>query len=107
MAYKLLFSDQALSKLEGLGHSDAKRLKQVFMKVLSLRRNPYPQDAKELRNFSYQGKKGLRVDQGEYRIVYAVKEEAEKEKEEEKKVVYVALILSRKDNYRELEGLDG
>ncbi len=93
MAYKLAFSDQALAKLEDLGRSDAKRLRQVFLKAVSLRRNPYPQDAKGLKNFHYRGMKGLRVNQGEYRIVYAV--------DEARKIVYIALILSRSDDYRE------
>ena len=95
MSYRLDISESALSKLEDLGMSDGKRLKQVFIKVLSLRRNPKPQDCKELHNFTYEGFKGLRVDQGEYRIIYAV--------DEENKIIKVGDILNRNEDYKELK----
>jgi len=95
LSYKLEFSDKALSKLEVLGQSDTKKLRQVFMKILSLRRIPFPNDSKKLENFNYQGLNGYRVDQGEYRIVYVV--------DETKKVVMIGLILNRNEDYRELK----
>ncbi len=64
------------------------------MKILSLRRTPFPNDSKKLENFSYQGLDGYRVDQGEYRIVYAV--------DETRKTVKVGLILNRNEDYKEL-----
>ncbi|HWR57321.1 MAG TPA: hypothetical protein VN328_00410 [Thermodesulfovibrionales bacterium] len=67
--------EDALSKLENFGMSDAKLLRQIFIKVLSLRGNPKPQDRKELQNFMYAGFKGFSVNQGEYRTIYAVDEE--------------------------------
>ncbi len=94
MPYSLELSDRALSRLEELGAGDAKKLRQVFLKILALRRNPYPQDSRKLENFQYRGLKGLRVDQGEYRIGYAVDEKAKK--------IMVGLVLSRKEDYREL-----
>lgn len=86
-----------MSKLEALGQSDVKKLRQIFMKVLSLRRSPFPQDSKKLENFNYRGLIGYRVDQGEYRIIYAV--------DETKKVVLIGPILNRNEDYKELKGL--
>ena len=97
MSYKLDFSNDALSKLEDLGRADAKILKQVFVKILSLRRNPTPQDFKELKNFQYKELKGYRVDQGEYRVIYAV--------DEQSKTVKVRYILNRNEDYKELKHL--
>lgn len=94
MSYKLDISEDALPKLEDFGLSNAKILRQVFIKILSLKRNPKPQDCKELQNFTYAGFKGCRVDQGEYRIIYAV--------DEKKKTVKVGHILNRNEAYKEL-----
>jgi len=97
LSYKIEFSDSALSKLERLGQSDAKKLRQVFMKILALRRTPFPQDSKKLEHFNYQGLHGYRADQGEYRIVYAV--------DNAKKIVLIGLILNRNEDYKELKNL--
>jgi mRNA interferase RelE/StbE len=48
-----------------------KDFKQVIVKVISLQSNPRPQDCKALKG--YPG--GLRVDQGEYRILYTIDDE--------------------------------
>ena len=96
MSYKLEFSEDALSKLEKLGQADAKLLRQLFIKILSLRRSPFPQDSKKLVNFNYQGLSGYRTDQGEYRIVYAVDEAGKR--------VLIGLILNRNEDYKELKG---
>jgi mRNA interferase RelE/StbE len=95
LSYKLDISEDALSKLEDFGMSNAKILRQVFIKILSLRRNPKPQDYKELQNFIYAGFKGYRVDQGEYCIIYAV--------DEKNKAVKVGHILNRNEDYKELK----
>lgn len=97
MSYKLDFSNDALSRLEDLSRADAKILKQIFVKILSLRRNPTPQDFKELKNFYYGEIKGYRVDQGEYRIIYAVDEQV--------KTVRIRHILNRNEDYKELKHL--
>ncbi len=81
--------------MEDLGRSDAKRLRQVFLKILSLRRTPRPNDSEQLAQFTYQGLTGFRVTKGEYRIVYAVDEKA--------KTVKIARILHRDRDYRELD----
>ena len=99
MSYKLDISEDALSKLEDFGMSDAKLLRQIFIKILSLRRNPKPQDCKELRNFTYAGFKGFRVDQGEYRIIYVV--------DEKNKTIKVGHILNRNEAYKELKHKKG
>lgn len=95
MSYKLDISEDVFSRLEDFGMSDAKLLRQIFIKILSFRRNPKPQDSKELHNFTYAGFKGFRVDQGEYRIIYAV--------DEKNKTVKVGHILSRNEDYKELK----
>ena len=97
MSYKIEFSENALSKLETLGQSDAKKLRQIFMKILSLRRSPFPQDSKKLENFNYQGLSGYRVDQGEYRIIYAV--------DKDNKKIKIGLILNRNEDYKELKNI--
>ncbi len=99
MSYKLEFSKDALSKLEDLARADAKILKQVFIKAISLRRNPVPQDCKELKNFVIEGLKGCRVDQGEYRIIYAV--------DEKTKTIKIGRILNRNEDYKELKKTSG
>ncbi len=95
MSYKLDISEDVFSKLEDFGMSDAKILRQVFIKILPLRRNPKPQDCKVLQNFMYAGFKGCRVDQGEYRVIYAV--------DEKNKIVKVGHILNRNEDHKELK----
>jgi mRNA interferase RelE/StbE len=97
LSYKLDFSNDALSKLEDLGRADAKLFKQIFIKILALRRNPTPQDFKELKNFHYGELKGYRVDQGEYLILYAV--------DEQSKTVKIRHILNRNEDYKELKNM--
>ncbi len=55
MSYALEFSEAVYDKLEDLGTSDAKRLRQVFLKILSLRRSPRPPDSEQLSRFTYRG----------------------------------------------------
>ncbi|MBI5854640.1 MAG: type II toxin-antitoxin system RelE/ParE family toxin [Nitrospirae bacterium] len=95
MSYSLEFSESAIGALEDLGHADSKRLRQVFLKILSLRRTPRPADSEQLANFSYKGLSGFRDTQGEYRIVYAIDVKA--------KLVKLARVLHRDRDYRELD----
>jgi len=97
VSYSLEFSDAVFDTLEDLGHTDAKRLRQVFLKILTLRRSPRPTDSEQLSHFTYKGLTGFRLTQGEYRIVYAIDEKA--------KVVKLARILHRDRDYRELDGI--
>jgi len=95
LSYKLELSNEALSKLEALSKADAKLLKQVFVKILSLRRSPTPHDFKKLKAFRYGELNGYRVDQGEYRIIYAV--------DEKSKTIKIGHILNRNEDYKELK----
>lgn len=95
MSYSLEFSESVFQALEELGTSDAKRLRQVFLKILSLRRSPRPADSEQLTHFTYKGLTGFRVTQGKYRIVYAIDETV--------KTVKLARILHRDRDYRELD----
>ncbi len=97
MSYSLDFSEAAFAILEALGHPDAKRLRQVFLTILILRRSPRPPDSEQLAPFTYRGLTGVRVTQGDYRIVYAIDEKA--------KVVKLARILHRDRDYRALDQL--
>lgn len=56
--------------------------KQIAKKLMALRENPNPSDAKKLINTPY-----TRVDVGEYRIVYFVEED----------VLYIVLVGKRND----------
>jgi mRNA-degrading endonuclease RelE of RelBE toxin-antitoxin system len=94
VSYSLEFSEAIFDTLENLGRSDAKRLRQVFLKILSLRRSPRPPDSEQLSHFTYRGLTGFRVTQGEYRVIYAMDEKV--------KVVKLARILHRDKDYREL-----
>ncbi len=55
-----------------LSNLQAKQFSQVVKKIFSLQGNPKPQDCGNLKG--YPG--GYRVDQGEYRILYTIDEEA-------------------------------
>jgi mRNA-degrading endonuclease RelE of RelBE toxin-antitoxin system len=95
VSYSLEFSEAVFEILEDLGHTDAKRLRQVFLRILSLRRSPRPPDSERLTHFTYRGFTSLRVTQGDYRIVYAIDEKAE--------VVKLARIPHRDRDDRELD----
>jgi mRNA-degrading endonuclease RelE of RelBE toxin-antitoxin system len=95
VSYALEFSEAVFDTLEDLGHTDAKRLRQVFLKILSLRRSPRPPDSEQLSHFTYRGFAGFRVMQGKYHIVDAIDEKAT--------VVKLTRILHRDRNSRELD----
>jgi mRNA interferase RelE/StbE len=76
--------------LKALNSLPAKHFKQVVTKALALTSEPFPSDSKALH-----GHEGLfRIDSGEYRIVYAVMEDA----------VQIILVGKRNDDevYRQL-----
>ena len=64
---KLNLTNAALNFLDEL---PAKQFKQIVNTLFALLKNPMPQDAKALKGYDYR-----RVDCGEYRIVYCVKNE--------------------------------
>ena len=53
-----------------LDQLDPKRFRQVVKKILSLMESPRPADSKPLQGYSF-----LRVDIGEYRVIYRVEGE--------------------------------
>jgi mRNA interferase RelE/StbE len=65
-SYVLDLTNKARKSLEGL---ENKQCKQVALKMLSLLRDPFPNDSEKLTGSNYR-----RVDIGEYRIVYDVKD---------------------------------
>ena len=68
---------------------DAKRYKQVLSKIIALLKDPQPTDSQRLVGYSF-----LRVDVGEYRIVYA----------HDSEMVTAVLVGKRNDDevYRDL-----
>lgn len=95
MVYKLLIEKKALKRLKNLKR-ERKIYAQLVEKIFSLLKNPYPQDVKRIRGYK---EEFLRVDSGEYRIVYRVSEE--------EKTIYVILIEKRNDDevYKILKNL--
>lgn len=63
---ELDFSSQAIKFLKKISGKPAKQIKK---KIQDMRGNPYPQDSAKLIGYDF-----YRVDSGEYRIVYLVKE---------------------------------
>jgi len=69
--YKLLIERRAYDFLEKLKR-EKKHYIQVISKLLSLTRDPYPNDAKKIKGEKLSF---LRVDAGEFRIVYLVEDD--------------------------------
>lgn len=67
--YAIRLTKAAEKELYGL---QLKQFRQIVRKIFSLQADPRPQDCKELK-----GNPGIyRVDQGEYRILYTIEEDA-------------------------------
>lgn len=67
--YAIRLTKAAEKELYGL---QLKQFRQMVRKIFSLQADPKPQDCKELK-----GNPGIyRVDQGEYRILYTIEEDA-------------------------------
>jgi mRNA interferase RelE/StbE len=73
-----------------LDQLDAKQFRQIGRKILDLMDDPKPGDARPLRGYPF-----MRVDAGEYRIVYRI----------EDNILRIALIDKRNDDevYKKLE----
>lgn len=92
MPYDLRVDTQTV---KGLAQLDAKRFRQVVTRILELGQDPRPHDSEGLRGYrdpEVPGRKGFRVDQGEYRILYTV--------DEARRVVTVFRVGHRSDVYR-------
>ena len=84
MSYKVEILRKAVQQLEIL---PAKDYRAVKSKILALGKNPLPHDCKKLK-----GRDGFRIRQGNYRIIYDIREEI--------LTVRVIRIGHRKDVYR-------
>lgn len=92
MPYDLRVDKQILKQLAEL---DAKRFRQVVSRILQLGQDPRPHDSEELKGFqdpAVPGRKGFRVDQGEYRILYTV--------DEGERIVIIFRVGHRREVYR-------
>ncbi len=92
--YRLLIDRRALKFVEGL---EAKHFKQVVSRILKLAEDPRPHDSEQLSDFQDpegRGRLGFRVDQGEYRILYAF--------DAKSREVQIFVVGNRKDVYRAL-----
>ncbi len=92
MRYDLRVDRQTV---KGLARLDAKRFRQVVTRILDLGQDPRPHDSEELQGYrdpEVPGRKGFRVDQGEYRILYTV--------DQVRRVVIVFRVGHRSDVYR-------
>jgi mRNA interferase RelE/StbE len=86
---EISFSRKADKFLRDLKFGQPKHVRQLAQKILDLRKQPYPNDSKQLKGYPYH-----RVDSGEYRIVYRVEGE----------LLVIALVGKRNDDevYRNL-----
>lgn len=74
MPYDLRIDRRVLKRVAQL---DAKIIRQVVTRILELSQNPRPHDSEELKGYRdprVPGRKGFRIDQGEYRILYTIED---------------------------------
>ncbi|MBI4279067.1 MAG: type II toxin-antitoxin system RelE/ParE family toxin [Armatimonadetes bacterium] len=93
MLYDLRINKKVVKQV---AHLDAKIFRQVLMRILELGQNPRPHDSEELKGYhdpEVAGRKGFRLDQGEYRVLYTVDEKQRK--------VIVFRVGHRREVYRE------
>ncbi len=91
MPYDLRIDKQVVKHVT---HLDSKIFRQVVVRILELGQNPRPHDSEELKGYRdpvLPGRKGFRVDQGEYRILYTI--------DEDRRVVVVFRAGHRRDVY--------
>ncbi|MGQ0569207.1 MAG: type II toxin-antitoxin system RelE family toxin [Armatimonadota bacterium] len=72
MPYDLRIDRRVVKRV---AHLDAKVFRQVVTRILELSQNPRLHDSEELKGYRdprVLGRKGFRVDQGEYRILYTI-----------------------------------
>lgn len=92
MPYDLRIDKQVVKQVT---HLDPKIFRQVVVRTLELGQNPRPQDSEELKGYrdpDVPGRKGFRVDQGEYRILHTI--------DDARRVVAVFRVGHRRDVYR-------
>ena len=92
MPYDLRLDARVLDYLKTL---DAKPFRQVVRRILELSQNPRPHDSEQLHGYrdpQVAGRKGYRLDQGEYRILYTIDDPPNR--------VIVFRVGHRRDVYR-------
>lgn len=94
MPYTLEFDAGVLKDVQRL---EAKIFRQVVMRILGLTRDPRPHDSEQIQGFRDPGglgRKGFRLDQGEYRVLYLI--------HDTRKKVTIFRVAHRRDVYRNL-----
>ncbi len=94
MPYTLEFDASVRKDVQRL---EAKIFRQVVMRILGLTRDPRPHDSEQLDGLKDPAgleRKGFRLDQGEYRVLYIIADANRK--------VTVFRVAHRKDVYRNL-----
>ncbi|MBI3302986.1 MAG: type II toxin-antitoxin system RelE/ParE family toxin [Deltaproteobacteria bacterium] len=92
MPFDLRIDRRVIKELAGL---EAKIFRQVALRIFQLSQDPRPHDSEEIRGYhdpKVPGRKGFRVDQGEYRILYTI--------DTKEKVVTVFRVGHRREVYR-------
>lgn len=92
MPYDLRVDRRVLDYLKTL---DAKPFRQIVRRLLELSENPRPHDSEQLQGYrdpDVPGRKGYRLDQGEYRLLYTIDEQAHR--------VIIFRVGHRRDIYR-------
>ncbi|MHB8731222.1 MAG: type II toxin-antitoxin system RelE family toxin [bacterium] len=72
MSYDLQLDPRAIDYLKTLA---AKPFRQIVRRILELSENARPQDSEQLQGYrdpQVPGRKGYRLDQGEYRVLYTI-----------------------------------
>lgn len=94
MPYDLRIDRQVV---KAVAHLDAKIFRQLVLRILELGQDPRSHDSEELKVYrdpEVPGRRGFRVDQGEYRILYTI--------DDARKVATVFRVGNRRDVYRGL-----
>lgn len=92
MAYDLRIDDRVIKEMASL---EAKIFRQLCMRIFHLSENPRPHDSEQLKGYKdpqAPTRKGFRVDQGEYRILYTI--------DEQQRVVSIFRVGHRREVYR-------
>jgi mRNA interferase RelE/StbE len=92
MAYDLRIEERVIKEMAPL---EAKIFRQLSMRIFRLSQDPRPHDSEQLKGYQdpqVPGRKGFRIDQGEYRILYTI--------DDRQKVVIIFRLGHRREVYR-------
>jgi mRNA interferase RelE/StbE len=93
MPYDLRIDRQVVKQV---ARFDPKIFRQVVVRILELGENPRPHDCQELKGYrdpTVPGRKGYRIDEGEYRILFTI--------DDARRAVTVFRVGHRSDVYRQ------